>query len=67
LKYDKNIAYFALRPIYMYGNDSIVLLRMRKCFKVVAKIKTYFVVAVVLPLFVLFYPIPFPEPNGDLC
>jgi len=36
----------------MYKNDSIVLLRMGKCFEVVDKIKTYIVAGVVLPLLI---------------
>jgi len=41
--------------MYMYKNDSVVLLRMGKCFKVVDKIKTYIVAGVVLPLLISQY------------
>jgi len=41
--------------MYMYKNDSLFLLRMRKWFKVVDKIKTHIVAAVALPLFISYY------------
>jgi hypothetical protein len=39
----------------MYKNNSIIILRMRKCIIVVDKMQTYIVAAVVLPLFISYY------------